>query len=316
MRWHDGRGARSPTGAAGGQADSTVTACGTHQRLPRHRLRRVAVGVATLVLAAAAVAGTGILHWPLGGDVVTLLLLGSDRGPPRAEGPLSDRADADGFHVVFVAGDSSHATMVNVPRDAWVSLPGHGRSRIAGCLNYGPETCVATVEALWDLEVDDWLLTSMWGLGSAFEEFGGVEIEVDRPLTSGGPDLAPGVQRLGFGALTYARDRKSRPGGDFDRTAAQAELLRAAHRTLAAEGVSVREVADALAILRRHTITSAGSSELLRYAFAAAELAPEDIADVTLPGQVGWAGPANVVFLDPQAAGIVADAADDARVGR
>lgn len=263
------------------------------------------------------IAGTAltdqVLRQPLDDGVTTLLLLGADQGPPRGGSPLRARADA--FHLLFVASDLSHATFVNVPRDAWVPVAGRGTTRINACLNGGPDTCVATVERLWGVDVDDWVVTSMLGMGRAFQEFGGVEIDVPRSLAHGGPDISPGVQRLQLGALTYARDRKNRPGGDFDRSAAQAELLIAAHRKVVADGVSVDEVMRVADILRRHTITSASTRDLLRYAFAATDVPPANVATVTLPGGTGRAGAASVVFLGGDAAGIVADAADDGRVG-
>lgn len=279
-------------------------------RRGRGSRRPVVALVLAVLLVATTVASDRLLHQPLGGEVLTLLLLGSDQGPPRGGDPAYGRADA--FHLLFVARDRSHATFVNVPRDAWMDVPGRGPSRINACLRAGPDRCVATVERRWGINVDDWFVTSMLGMGRAFEEFGGVEIDVERPLQAGGPDLTAGVQRLGLGALTYARDRKGRPGGDYTRTAAQAELLAAAHRELLGAGPSVRDVMDAVGILRRHTVTSASPRALLRYAFAATEVAPRRVAGVTLRGS---AGPSRgVVSLGAEAARLVADAADDGRV--
>lgn len=276
---------------------------------------RTALTALALLLVAATTAVAGLVHQPLDDDgVITILLLGADQGPPRGGSPEQARADA--FHLLFVSPDRQHATFLNIPRDAWVPVAGRGTTRINACLNRGPEACVETVEQLWGLEVDDWFLTSMLGMAKAFAEFGGVEIDVPHRLADGGPDItSTGPQRLKIDALTYARDRKNRPDGDFGRTAAQAELLAAAHRELVAGGASVADVVDAVRILRTHSLTSAAPARLLRYAFAAAGLPPGNVTSVNLPGRSGRAGEASVVFLTDGARGIVADAAADGRIG-
>lgn len=272
--------------------------------------RVVATAVTALLLLGAVATDAGRLAVvPVRDRVITVLLLGADAGPPRSGTPLSARADA--FHLLFVSPDRRHATIVNVPRDAYVPVARWGTTRINACLNSGPENCVDTVESLWGVQVDAWVVTSMLGMGRAFEAFGGVEIDVDRTLTDGGPEITPGRRRLGLQALTYARDRKHRPGGDFDRTAAQAELLMAAHRELAeGGGAGPGSLMRAARIFRRYTISSMSARQLLAYAFVAGSLPPRNVRSVTLPGGAGNAGGASVVFLRSDAASIVRDAAD------
>lgn len=279
------------------------------------RTIRVATAVAVL-LALTATAGTagmarGVLFVaPKDDGVITLLLLGSDAGPsPRSGDPR--RSNADGFHLLFVTHNHRHATVVNIPRDAWVPVAGRGNGRINACLASGPDSCVATVEALFGIDVDHYLLASMPSFRRAFREFGGLVVDVDEPVSDGGrPIPQAGEQHLtGSQVLTYARDRKHRPQGDFDRTAAQGDVLRRAHAT-AVEGASVATIVDVVTIVRRHTLTDASVAELMRYAFAALELPPGNFRSVTLPGSVGFAGAASVVFLDGSAYDIVADASD------
>jgi LCP family protein required for cell wall assembly len=262
----------------------------------------------TVSLAAAAEAGQRWLAAPVGDGVITLLLLGSDAGPPRGGSPTTGRADA--FHLLFVSEDRQHATIVNVARDAWVPVPGRGRSKINACLVGGPQRCVDTVEQVFGIDVDHHLVTSMHGMAEAFEAFGGVEVDVPRALRSGGPDIGPGRQRLnGYEALTYARDRKLRPGGDFERSEAQAELLALAHAA-AVRDADLGSIARTVGILHRHVETDASAADLLRYGYAALGLPPDNVTNVTLPGTAGWAGAASVVHLSDRATALVRDAAD------
>lgn len=274
------------------------------------RAARLLLATALIVgsLAGSAGAAGRWLVTPVEDGVITLLLLGSDAGPPRGGSPAAGRADA--FHLLFVSEDRQHATFVNIARDAYVPIPGRGNGKINSCLTGGPERCVATVEQTFGIDVDHYLLTSMHAMADAFEEFGGIDVHVDRPLTMGGPDIAAGDQHLnGFQALTYARDRKNRPRGDFDRSAAQAELLALAHAKAVA-GADLGSIARTVAILSRHVITDIPDAMLLRYGYAAMTLPPQNVASVTLPGRIGTAGAASVIWLGGEAAALVADAAD------
>lgn len=281
----------------------------------RRRILLAAVTALAVTVAGGAVAAERLLLPQVGDDeVLTLLLLGSDDGPPRGGDPR--RARADGFQLLFVSGDRQHATFVSIPRDSWVSVPGRGNSRINACLNAGPERCVETVESVFGIDVDGYLLTSMRGFSNAVRRFGGLTVDVPTPVYDGGAAIPnAGEQRLsGSQALTYARDRKNRPGGDFGRSQAQAELLARAHAEVAADG-SAEGVLRAVQILRRHTVTDIPPTRLVRLAFEALHLPPENVQRELAPGRHGTAGAAAVVYLQPEAYDVVADAADDARVG-
>ncbi len=273
--------------------------------------------LSALLLGLTAATATGAQRWllpPVDDGVLTLLLLGSDGGPPRTDHLASARAD--GFQLLFVSGDRQHATFVSIPRDAWVPIPGWRNARISACLTQGPQRCVDTVEANFGIEVDGYLLTSMRGFSRAVTAFGGIEVDVGRNLVVGDTHVAPGLQRLpGPEALVYARDRKSRPDGDFGRSRAQAELLSLAHAAVAAEGGSAT-VLEALAILRRHSITDLAPGTLVRLGFEALRLPPDGVERHLAPARLGMAGAASVAYLDAAAYELVTDAAADGRVDR
>lgn len=279
------------------------------------RARRVLATVLAVSLLAVAGAAASVGRWllpPVGDEVLTLLLLGSDEGPPRT-GSL-DAGNADGFQLLFVSGDRQHATFVSIPRDSYVPVPNRGRTRINSCLFSGPERCVETVESVFGVSVDGYLLTTMRGFARGVERFGGIEVEVPQHLRVGGTSLSPGLQTLdGPEALVYARDRKNRSSGDIGRAEAQAQLLAAAHRQVRADG-SPGAVLAALRELRSHTLTDLSGPELVRYGFESLRLSGSDVERTSLPGSIGFAGPAAVYFLDDRAYGLVDDAADDARL--
>jgi polyisoprenyl-teichoic acid--peptidoglycan teichoic acid transferase len=273
------------------------------------------VALTGALLAAPAGAVLDRMLLPTGdGEVLTLLLLGSDEGPPRSTNPVPGRAD--GFQLLFVSGDRQHATFVSIPRDAYIPVSGRGTTRINSCLVDGPESCVTTVQHEFGVQVDGYVLTSMEGFKQAVVSFGGLVVDVPTPVRDGGAAIpAAGEQRLtGSQALTYGRDRKNRPGGDFARSQAQAEMLAIAHRDVVSAG-DVRAVLDAVAILRRHSITDLSGPQLARLGFEAMRLPPGNVQRALAPGNHAMAGPAAVVRLQASAYEIIRDAADDGRIG-
>lgn len=278
-------------------------------------IRRAVAGLlATLLIAAGAqTAADKILYEAVEDDVIVVLLLGADEGPPRGGSPLDARADA--FHLLAVSKDRQHATILNFPRDSYVPVTNMGTTKINACLIGGPERCVATVESLFDVAVDAYVVTSMHGMAEAFKEFGGVEVEVESPLYDGGPDITKtGVQNLRGEALTFARDRKNRAGGDFRRSEAQGELLIAAHRKLVQERGTIEGTLEALRILKSHAVTDASAAQLVKYAFVALEIPPDNVVNVNVPGNVGTAGAASVVRLPQRAFDVVEDVLEDGRL--
>ena len=272
------------------------------------------LSLTVLMLGGAATAVERLLLPDHDGEVLTFVLLGADEGPPR--GGDVRHARADGYQLLFVSGDRQHATFVSVPRDAYVAIPGRGQTRIGHCLASGPDACVATAEQEFGLEVDGYLLTGMEAFKQAIAAFGGLTVDVPTPVRDGGTAIPEaGEQRLtGSQALTYARDRKNRPGGDVARTQAQAELLALGHERVARAG-GVTDVLDAVTVLRRHTFTDLPGPELTRLAFEAMRLPPENVERTVATGSGAMIGGASMYRLDQQAYDRIADAAADGRLG-
>lgn len=279
----------------------------------RYRFTTLTV-LAFLLFGGTAVAVESMLLPQGRGEVLTFLLLGGDLGPPRSGDVRNARAD--GVQLLFVSADRQHATFVSIPRDAYVPVPGRGQTRIGHCLTGGPDTCVATVEQEFGLSVDGYLLTSMHGFASAVQRFGGLTVDVPTPVSDGGTAIpSAGEQHLsGSQALTYARDRKNRGGGDVTRSQAQAELLALAHAETVGRG-DLRAVTDALMVLRQHSFTDLSGVELTRYAFQALRLPPGNVQRTVATGSGAMIGGASMYRLNQQAYDRIADAAADGRLG-
>lgn len=289
-----------------GRGDATLRAGG----LRADRWRWLLLWMVAALTVTGVGTGDGADAGPLDGEVVGLLLLGSDMGPARDSEPMEGRADA--FQIVFARTDGSGAVVVSVPRDSWVPVTGRGTRRINDCLVGGAQRCVDTVEQLWGVPIDGWIVTGFWGFRDAVDGLGGVTMDVPGYLDGGGPPLEAGADQLldGSHSLTWTRDRKHRANGDFDRTAAQGAYLRAAHAQLRDAARSPLQLAQMANTIRRSTLSSLSATDLLRLGVLAARTDPADVRALPLPGYVGWAGSASVVYLSSNAGDLVRAAAD------
>lgn len=246
-----------------------------------------------------------------------LLALGSDQGPPRAGSALAGRADA--FQLIVVAPDRSAVTILSFPRDSYVPIPGLGTRKINAALTRGPETAVAAVEGLTGIGVDDYAVTSFAGFAAAVDQVGGLRIDVEHRLRDpfSGTNLQPGEQVLHGGqALAYARDRKSRPGGDFGRTEAQARALQALHGQLRADRPSADRLAELIGVFNRNTATSIPLTRQFQLAHLMLSIDPAAVTRVVVPGYNDFAGSAAIVRLSGGAYALFEDLRDDGKLTR
>jgi LCP family protein required for cell wall assembly len=239
-----------------------------------------------------------------------ILALGSDARPGQSI--TKERSDA--IHIIGVNLKHRRATIIDIPRDSYVSIPGHGSNKITSALSAGgPRLTIQTVEHLTGIHMDYYALTSFGGMRAMIDAIGGVKINVpyhiDDPTAGAQHNIPAGVQTLdGAHALAMARSRHGVPGGDFGRTQNQGRLLLAGLAQLRTQfaqdpGVLLTYVGAAL----RNIQTNLSLGEFLQLAFTALRIPPSGVNNVVLPGTGGVVGGADVVFLSPAAKPIYAD---------
>jgi LCP family protein required for cell wall assembly len=238
---------------------------------------------------------------------VVLLTIGSDSGAPKfGRGGAVESGRADALQLVIVDTAKRKGAVVSFPRDSYVPIPGHGTNKINAAMAFGgPPLLVATFEQLTGLTIDYYALTSFDGLTDIVNKVGKVQVNVDMNLRDhfAGAFLDKGKRNLTGGqALAYARARKTLPGGDFDRSRHQGQLL------LGGLGTYQRQVAEDpakvltwLGIIRDEVKTDLPFPELLRLALLATDVPVSGIKNVPVPSVAGSAGGASVVRLLPGA---------------
>ena len=165
-------------------------------------------------------------------DWWNILLLGGD----SRSSEQYDRTDS--IIILSVNRQSGALKMTSVMRDTWVSFPGReSKGKINAANVYGgPELAMATVNASFGTQIEDYVLVNMTGLVKVVDALGGVDIEIDQneylairsillgkdPNMPDGPGL---VHMTGRIALAYMRTRSTGSGGDFARTERQRKVV-------------------------------------------------------------------------------------------
>ncbi|MGE5287790.1 MAG: LCP family protein [Micromonosporaceae bacterium] len=146
--------------------------------------------------------------------------------------------NSDTMMLVHVSAGHNAVTVVSLPRDSWVTIPGHGMSKINAAYGLGgPKLMVQTVEQATGITIDSYVEVNFLGFVKVINALGGVDICLPQAISdpSSGLSLPAGRHHVdGITALKYARDRHSFATEDLARIGNQQRLL----ASLLAEAIS------------------------------------------------------------------------------
>ena len=169
---------------------------------------------------------------------INILLLGTDRrsdvpttgGDAEAPSWIPGAQRSDTIMIVHIAGDRRTTSVISIPRDSWVAIPGHGHAKINAAFSYGgPSLAVRTVEQLTGLHIDHLAVIDWDGFIALTDAVGGVDVDVPTTVYDSARNITwtAGRHHLdGAQALNYVGQRDGLPGGDLDRVARQQAFLR------------------------------------------------------------------------------------------
>ncbi|MFJ4671605.1 LCP family protein [Kitasatospora purpeofusca] len=176
---------------------------------------------------------------PVPGSGLNLLLVGLDArsdtpttgSAAKAPAWQAGAARSDTMMLLHLSDDRSSATLVSLPRDTWVPIPGHGEAKLNAAYSWGgPALMTETVQNLTGIRIDHLAVIDWNGFRALTDAVGGVDITVPRTIEGVGEARAweAGTHHMdGATALLYVRERYGLPGGDLDRTKRQQNFLRA-----------------------------------------------------------------------------------------
>ena len=193
--------------------------------------------------------GDDVIAKPASGKPQTILLVGSDHR--YSDGKADARSDT--IMLLRINPKASAITLLSIPRDLAVEIPGRGRAKINEAYSLGGLDLTArTIKDLLSTDSDRFhinhaVATTFGGFVEAVDEIGCVYVDVDRRYyhsNAGLPvsehyseiDVRAGYQELcGTRALEFVRFRHL--DNDIVRAARQQGFLRAAKDQLRAAGV-------------------------------------------------------------------------------
>jgi LCP family protein required for cell wall assembly len=252
---------------------------------------------------------------PIPEDLVFVLVLGSDARPK--EDLLATRADS--IHLIAINPRSGQGTIVGFPRDSYVQFPKGGRGKINDALTRGgPQYVAETVRQLTGLPIQYYVLTGFVGFQRMVDDVGGLDVQLDRRMNdrNSGARFERGWQHfVGGEALAFARNRHDVPNGDFSRSENQGQLLLSGLGKLRSSVADDGRLLDFVEVLRKWCRFDVPLDRLPQLAALARRIDPEKMNNVVLPGRVGFAGGASVVYLTQDAPRLFADLRDDAVIG-
>lgn len=250
-----------------------------------------------------------------GSGLLFLLAIGSDARPGQG---LSTRGDS--LHVIGVNPARGRASIVGIPRDSWVEVPGHGMNKINSALYYGgPSLMMQTVERLTGIHLDGYALTGFADFVKLVNAVGGVDVDIPYPIDDhySHAHFRAGPAHLnGRSALAFSRNRHDAPGGDIGRSLNQGRLLIGAFREL-----RERLAKDPAAVIpwavagSRYLQTDLPLSRMLQLLLATGSIAPGHVGNRVVGGRGAVIGGQDVILLDAQAHALFRNLRADAIVG-
>ena len=236
-------------------------------------------------------AGSQVLN--NGQETVNFLLIGSDRRPGG-----SFRTDT--MVIAVLRPNDGQVSLISIPRDLWVYIPGWENQRINTAYQHGisvdypgggPELLKETIQYNLGIRIDHTAMVEFDGFRQIVDTLGGVDVPVSCPYTdwrlidpSYDPQnennwhlytTGPGLIHMdGDLALWYARSRQK--SNDFDRGRRQQEVLRALFNQALRTG-TLAKLPELYNNLKDTVETDLGLGDLLRLSLYAPKLTSADI---------------------------------------
>ena len=136
---------------------------------------------------------------------------------------------SDTIMLLHVPANGTRPTLVSLPRDSYVPIPGHGYNKLNAAYAFGgPKLLVQTVQNVTGLPIDHYMGIGFGGLVSVVNDVGGVQMCLKAPMKDpkAGLNLKAGCQTLnGDQALGFVRTRAFAEG-DIQREQDQRILIK------------------------------------------------------------------------------------------
>lgn len=227
-------------------------------------------------------------------------------------GYMDDEATTDTMLLGHLDVGRRTATLVSIPRDTWIPIPGHGMDKINAAYAYGGTKLSAAVvsKLMGGVPIDATIALQPAGAAQLVDALGGLNVDVDEDMDYDDNSqqlhihLKKGEQYLtGSQVLGYIRFRHD-PTSDFGRMHRQQQVLRLLMNQLSQPQNWVK-LPHLLALARKDVQTDLSNQKLMSLLGVYRNVPEDAVRSFTLPGRAGWAGDASVVYVDPRWARLI-----------
>ena len=222
---------------------------------------------------------------------MNIVVLGTDKRANIAE----DYGRSDTLMVVHVDPGQNYLSILSIPRDLYVDVPGYGKQKInAAYALGGPALAIKTVSQLTGVAIDKYVEVDFNAFKDITNALGGVYVDVDARYYSVNPNyeminIWPGYQLLnGADALDYVRYRHDL-NLDFGRMERQQRFLTAVREQAMGWNLPFK-LSSLISALFKNVSTDLGTNDVLKLAYWGVKLNGDQIRQVSRignPEQIG-----------------------------
>lgn len=241
-------------------------------------------------------------------DATTFLLIGSDIRPDAAE----SWGRSDTIILARIYPEDKAVSLLSIPRDLRVSIPGHGTDKVNAAYSYGgPSLLIETLREYLGVPINHFFQIDFAGFEQLAGELDELYLPIDQRYFHSNEgldpsqyfmeiDLRPGYQALEPSeALSFVRHRHS--DSDFLRGARQQLFLREVGRQVAkikSRPLDLRKLAQATAKAAISDLDSV--TETLKLANTLRQIPADRIARVTLEADSYMSGGVYYLAASPE----------------
>jgi LCP family protein required for cell wall assembly len=231
-------------------------------------------------------------------SAMNILVLGSDS---RSKKPTSG-GRSDTIMVVHVDPDQDYLSVLSLPRDLRVDIPGYGRGKLNTAFGYGgAPLAIRTIERLTGVDINHYLEIGFGAFVDIVDSLGGIYVDVDRRYFNDDPtwemiDIYPGYQLLhGEDALDFVRFRHDR-NMDFGRMLRQQRFMNAVREQAMGWNLPFK-LPGLISALFSNVITDLEANEILKLAYWGVRLDGDRIRQITVTGSTPTINGASYVVV-------------------
>jgi LCP family protein required for cell wall assembly len=231
---------------------------------------------------------------PIEEDIINILIVGTDALGSEGGGTGSDAMMLFSYDV-----KNNKASLISFCEHIWGPVEGYGYDSLDNTYTLGGVgLTINTINALFDLDIQDYVIVDFEGIVELVDKLGGIElsitdVEANYYNKHFGWGIEKGINKLdGERTLIHARNRKSN-SGDFERTRRQRDIMLAIFKKI----MSARDaqtISDFVGYAMNNMQTNMQPAKIFSLALAILNNSDLNINQGRVPADGTWKEDANL----------------------